>query len=336
MRFVQFIPFLKSKGIECEVSPLFNDSMLQLKYRHGSYGTKGVLSAYWRRVCVMLGAHRFDVLWIEKEALPWFPAWFEKRLLCRVPYVLDFDDAIFHNYDLHRFGLVRSLLGKKINWLMASSRLVVAGNHYLANRATGAGAKWVEIIPTVIDLSRYPMKKGYALASVPIIVWIGSPSTAQYLLDLAEPLAKLAKQTPFLLRVIGGGQFVMPGVNVEVRAWSLETEVANILECDVGVMPLRDTPWEQGKCAYKLIQYMACGLPTVSSPIGANKDVVLEGQSGFHADSPRAWFEALADLLSDESLRKQMGQAGRMRVEVEYSLQIASSKLYSLLEKAGH
>ena len=335
MRLNQYLPWFELADIEYLVSPLFDDAMLLKKYQHGGYSSLGLIAAYCRRIHALLGAHQFDLIWIEKEALPWFPAWLEKWLLRDRPYVLDFDDAIFHNYDLHHSAWVRHVYGRRIDYLMAGAHLVVAGNRYLAGRATAAGAQWVGVIPTVVDLARYVIKPMFVVATKPRIVWIGSPSTVQYLLELAQPLSKLAKRQPFTLRVIGGGAITIPGVDVEVVAWSVETEAAAIAECDVGIMPLRDTPWEQGKCAYKLIQYMACGLPTVASPIGANRDVVIEGETGFFADTHSAWVEKMGLLLSDAALRQQLGQAGQLRVEAEYSLQQIAPKLVSLLVEAA-
>lgn len=335
MRSFQYLPWFESVGIECVASPLFDDAMLLRKYRHGRYSLLVVLLVYWQRIQALMGAHQFDLVWIEKEALPWFPAWLERWLLRRAPYVQDFDDAIFHNYDLHRSTWVRRVYGRRIDRLMAGARLVVTGNRYLADRATAAGARRVEVIPTVVDLARYAAKQTYAIATKPRIVWIGSPSTVQYLLELAEPFSSLAKHQAYTLRVIGGGVVTIPGVDVESLPWSEDTEAALIEECDIGIMPLKDTPWEQGKCAYKLIQYMACGLPTVASPIGANRDVMIEGETGLFADTPNGWVEELEKLLSYPDLRQRLGQAGRARVEVEYCLQQSVPKLVRLLTEAG-
>jgi len=145
----------------------------------------------------------------------------------------------------------------------------------------------------------------------------------------------LAERQPFTLRVIGGSALTMPGVDVEAMAWSADTEAAAIVECDVGIMPLRDTPWEQGKCAYKLIQYMACGLPTVASPLGANRDVVVEGETGFFADTPSDWVEKMGLVLGAAALRERLGKAGRARVETCYCLQQVAPRLVNLLTEAG-
>jgi len=336
LRILQFLPWLEDAGISCTVQPLFTDEMLYSKYQTGGYKLSHMLCIYMKRVRQLLQREKYDLLWIEKEALPWLPAWFERALLRGVPYVLDYDDALFHHYDLHPFALVRGLFGRRIDSLMAGARLVVCGNDYLAQRARDAGASWVEVVPTVIDLARYAVKPSAgAQAAVPRIVWIGSPSTVQYLAGLSAPLAALARCFPFKLRVIGG-QLDMAGVNVECVGWSEDSEVGSIAACEIGIMPLADSPWERGKCGYKLIQYMACGLPVVASPIGVNTKIVDEGVNGFLAGGPDDWVGKLGQLLGDAALRQTMGQAGCRRVEEEYCVQQVAPRLVDLLRSAGN
>lgn len=260
MRTFLYLPSLVSSNIDYEISPLFDDKLLLKKYQIGSYPLKDLFNTYCWRISALLRRFDFDIIWIEKEALPWLPLWFEKALLLGRPYILDFDDALFHKYDQHSSSWIRYFYGRRIDKLMEQASLVVAGNR---STAAAAGAKKVEIIPTVIDLLKYIPKQIYVFDKKPIIVWIGSPSTVQYLMELTEPLIALAKLRPFTLRVIGG-VIAIPDVDVDYLPWTEETEATLIAECDIGIMPLKNTLWEQGKCAYKLIQYMACGLPTVS------------------------------------------------------------------------
>ncbi len=335
LRCLQYQPWLESAGIDFDVSAFFDGAMLLRKYKRGSYSFWDTLAAYTRRIRILMGRDCFDLLWIEKECLPWLPVYFEQLLLRGRPYMLDLDDAVFHSYDLHRSSVLRYFLGKRIDCLMAGARLVVGGNEYLAARAKAAGAPWVEVLPTVVDITRYISKSEYEVGGPPRIVWVGSPSTAKYLLDLAKPLADLRRRCAYVLRVIGMGNVALPGVDVEMFQWSADSEAVSIAECDVGLMPLREGPWEKGKCAYKLIQYMACGLPTVSSPVGANRDVVIDGETGYFAESPSAWVEHLNRLLCDPGLRQKFGRAGRARVESEFSLQQAGPRLVGLLQSAG-
>jgi glycosyltransferase involved in cell wall biosynthesis len=336
LRTLQYVPLLAGEGIEVTAQPLLTDAMLQLRYKQGSYGKAALFRAYAKRCRHMLLRRKFDVLWIEKEALPWWPLWAERALLFGVPYVLDYDDAIFHHYDQHAHPWVRRLYGRRLDSLMAGAALVVGGNNYLAQRARDAGAPWVEVVPTVIDLERYPFTaKARAVdpasASLPRIVWIGSPSTVHYLQLIREALQALATQHPFVLRIIGGGAFDLPGVPVEVIPWSEATETENIRGGTVGIMPLLDSPWERGKCGYKLIQYMACGLPVIGSAVGVNPMLVQSGENGFLVNTPADWIAALARLLHDPALCAEMGQTGRRRVEQTYCLQQTGSAVVRLL-----
>ncbi len=340
MRSLQYLPWFDQAGLQVTVQALLSDEFLSLRYQHGAYGVWSLLNAYATRLRALMARRQFDVVWIEKEALPWWPLWLELALLGGVPYVLDYDDAIFHNYDQHSSLWVRRLFGRRLDGLMAQATLVVGGNNYLAQRARDAGAQWVEVLPTVIDLVRYPSQpqtlvEPLAGGSLPRIVWIGSPSTVRYLQMIREPLQALFARQPFVLRVIGGGAFDLPGVQVEVMPWAEATEVENISACQVGVMPLLDSVWERGKCGYKLIQYMACGLPVVASGVGVNPEIVRHGENGFVANTSDEWVTLLAKLLQSPSLRRQMGAAGRHRVVNEYCIQKTGPRTAQLLRLAA-
>jgi glycosyltransferase involved in cell wall biosynthesis len=336
LRLLQYLPWFERANFQVEVASFFSDELLSAKYAQGKYSVLGLLAAYSKRIARLMQRHNFDLVWIEKEALPWLPASLEVALLRGVPYVLDFDDATFHNYDIHPSSWVRRLMGHRIDHLMAHSAMTVVGNQYLAARATSAGAKVVEVIPTVIDLDRYPLQgqKNQTSQSSAIqrIVWIGSPTTAKYLSLIAAPLKELAQTHKFVLRVIGA-EVEISGIDVELCPWSASTEADLISECDVGIMPLLDTPWEQGKCGYKLIQYMACGLPVVASPIGANLDIVKNGANGYLASSPQEWLTALQSILNAPQACDAMGQAGRHDVESRYCIQKTAPAYIGLLNR---
>lgn len=340
---MQYLPWLARAGFDTTTHPLISDPLLIERYKYGRYGLRALVFAYAKRLQAMYHCQLFDLVWIEKEALPWWPVWIELAFLRGVPYVLDYDDAIFHNYDQHKNPWLRRIFSRRLDRLMGGAALVVAGNDYLAARARQAGAAWVEVMPTVIDLMRYPYRS-LAMATnapalgaghTPRIVWIGSPSTVHYLQLLREPLAQLAMIQPFVLRIIGGGALDLPGVPVEVLPWAEASEVADISACDVGIMPLRDSLWERGKCGYKLIQYMACGLPVVASSVGVNPEIVCDGESGYLAMTSEDWVTALSKLLRSPALRAQMGAAGRSRVEAKYCIQKTGPAMAQLLRTAA-
>jgi glycosyltransferase involved in cell wall biosynthesis len=338
MRFFQFLPTLSSSNVKCHVSSFFNDKDLLRKYRTSGYRTFNLLVCYLKRIWILIKSTNYDLIWIEGEALPWFPVWIEKLLLYKKPYILDYDDAIFHRYDMHRLGLVRLCYSRRIDRLMKSARLVVSGNHYLAERAQLAGAKFVTVVPTVVDICRYHFPydclKASAIDALPRIVWIGSPSSAKYLQVLHPILKELTKRVPFVFRIIGLDSIVMEGVLVEFMAWREESEAQLIASCDIGVMPLFDSPWEKGKCGYKLIQYMACGLPVVASDIGVNRSIVGGGKSGFLAASNEEWIARLESLLMNKPLRDSMGISGRKHVEERYCIQKIGPVMVNLFNEA--
>lgn len=333
LRLYQYLPYLQEAGIDATLAPLFGDD-----YVRGLYGGKiaklSVLKAYIDRLGFMLKANRFDAVWVEKEMLPWIPAWLELGLFpAKVPLIVDYDDATFHRYDQHRLTLVRGLLGRKINKVMQRADLVVAGNEYLASRARNAGATRVEILPTVVDITRYgviiPERGGQQL---PTIGWIGSPSTAHFLHLIAPALQEIVACKSARVVAVGANADQLDDLPVEVLSWTEATEVADLQGFDIGIMPLPDAPFERGKCGYKLIQYMACGKPVVASPVGVNSTIVREGVDGFLASTHQEWVSALTRLLADPALRKQMGREGRLRIENEFSLQQAAPRLIKLIE----
>jgi glycosyltransferase involved in cell wall biosynthesis len=331
MRSYQFLPALAAGGVDVDVRPMLDDGYLRARHA-GRRAPGNVARAYLRRIHDALTERAAPLVWIEYEALPWLPYALERLLLSgNRPYVLDYDDAIFHRYDLHGSGIVRTLLGRKIDRLMRGAACVIAGNDYLADRARAAGAPRVELLPTVIDLARYRQRTRFDAGAPFVVGWIGSPSTTPYLRSLEPALTELARTRRLRVVNVGGTPWHPASLDVDNRAWSEATEVDEMLRFDAGVMPLDDTPWSRGKCGYKLIQFMGCGLPTVASPVGANADIVVHGVTGFHATSEREWTTALEALAADPPLRQAMGSAGVERVRERYSLDAVAPRLVALM-----
>jgi glycosyltransferase involved in cell wall biosynthesis len=334
VRYLQYLPYFHSQGAEVTVVPLFSDDYLRALYEGGSRRGE-VLRGYFRRLRALLGASRFDVVIVEKELFPFLPAVAERLLrFLGVRYVVDYDDALFHRYDRHASALVRGLLGRKIDTVMRHAAIVVAGNQYLAERARQAGAPRVEVIPTVVDTQRYqPLAR--EVNETPVVGWIGTPKSSRYLKTLIPVFEALQEKMPVRFVAVGARPEDFEGTPVEVWRWSEETEVASIQQFDIGIMPLEDSPWERGKCGYKLIQYMACGLPVVASPVGVNMKIVAPGENGLLADTPDEWERELWDLLHvDKLARQSMGAAGRKLVEEKYSVEAQAPRLWGALQEA--
>lgn len=330
VRMYQYLPALESAGVEVAVSPLFGDGYVRALYEN-RHSLADISFGYMRRVRTQLSTARYDVVWIEKELLPWFPA-FAERMKGNPRVVVDYDDAVFHRYDLHRSALVRGLLGQRVDAVMRHADLVTAGNDYLAERARGAGCPRVEWLPTVVDLERYAPNPGRDAGAPVVIGWIGSPATAHYLQPLASVIAQLEATHAVRAVAVGARPDQVAGTPFEAVAWSEAEEASLVASFDIGIMPLQDSPWERGKCGYKLIQYMACGLPVVASPVGVNTRIVQHGENGFLAGSQDEWRLAIGRLVADVDMRNRMGRSGRRQVEGVYSLQAQASRLVAMLQ----
>lgn len=336
-RMLQYVPLLRAQGIDVEVSPLLGDWYVERMFAGQPTAPARMAAAFLHRMRHTLCRRNADLVWIEKELLPYLPWPLERLLLGGRRVVLDLDDSQFHRYDEHRSRLVRGLLGDKIDRGMAASRIVTCGSPYIAERAQRAGARQVIDLPTAIDLARYPSRPTPENPGRDefVVGWIGTPGNTRYLAEIAEPLRLFAAEAPLRMILIGGRPGELPGLPVEYRDWSEAAEIELLQEIDVGVMPLPDLPWERGKCGLKLLQYMASWKPAIASPVGVNSIVVEEGVSGFLARNTGEWLAALRRLHADPALRQAMGAAGRARVAKAYSLDVLAPRLAELLRDAA-
>lgn len=333
MRSFQYIPYLEKSGIGVIVKPLFNDQYLESLYS-GRTSFLSVFSAYINRFFVLFTLYKYDKVVIEKELFPYLPAWPEWLMnKFGINYIVDYDDAIFHNYDMHSNPIIRKILGDKIDQVMKNSDFVIAGNSYLAKRAESAGSNSVLILPTVIDLERYIVKTHINKSSI-VIGWIGTKSTFEkHLLPCKDWIQKAIKKYKVEFHVVGITQDMGLGNGVSYIPWTEETEVSSILNFDIGIMPLQDSVWEKGKCAYKLIQYMACSLPVIASPIGMNKEVVKNDINGLLAENEKEWLNSIGKLVENAQLRSDYGLNGRELVERKYCIQVTNEKLFQTIKR---
>jgi glycosyltransferase involved in cell wall biosynthesis len=336
IRNYQYIPYLEAHGFCITVAPLLDDEYIKRLYAGERTNWWQVFASYCKRLRYLLASRPYDLIWIEKELFPFAPVWAEVLLSrMHIPFVVDYDDAVFHRYDMNANRLVRILLRSKIDAVMRQSSMVIVGNEYLAERARRAGARKVEYLPSVIDLEQYTLAPQRA-NKIFTIGWIGNPVTAKYIHLISPALAQVCRGGRGRLVLIGSGQIELDGVPTEIRPWSEKTEIEDLQRFDVGIMPLPDEPWERGKCGFKLIQYMACGKPVVASPVGVNEQIVEDGVNGFLAPTKDKWVRALNSLRDDLNLRERMGIASRKRVEANYCVQVTDAKMAALLSLAGN
>jgi glycosyltransferase involved in cell wall biosynthesis len=334
VRHYNYIPALEQAGFNVTIAPLLDDNYLHRFYSGKPRNPAALVKAYWCRVRQLLTAKQYDLVWIEKEALPWSPAVFERGFFGKQPVIIDFDDAWYVRYAKHPSWLVRSVLGRKFEKIVSAAAAVTTGSGALKSWAEKSSASRVAYIPSAINLDRYPL---LPLPEGPFTIgWIGTPTSARYLALIADPLRHMQDVWGARVRVIGADRLHLPGLRIDHVPWREDTEGLELAACHVGIMPLREGPWERGKCGYKIIQYMAAGRPTVASPIGANTSIVAHGQTGLLATSSEEWISALTSLAADREKLIKLGLAARHRAETMYSLQYNAQTLISVFRDALH
>lgn len=322
-RVYQLLPALRALGIEGEASPAIPDDLYAKLYlsKEGDSKLQAFFHAWRARKRDLARLDHFDAVLVQKGVFPGLSACFEKKIARRLPIIFDFDDAIwlprkggsYFLRALHREGAVETILRR--------AAAVIAGNNFLADYARPFNNN-VSVIPSAIDPTRY-LKTQTSPSTTPQIGWIGSGTTLPYLKRLARVFQSLAVRP----RIIASGRPVHLGFNMDFRQWTLETEQAELSQIEIGIAPLPDTPWERGKCGVKLLQYMACGIPVVASPVGVHKEMVRHGENGFLADTDEQWQNALSTLCRNPELRKKMGDTGRKLLEERYSLDAVVPRL---------
>jgi glycosyltransferase involved in cell wall biosynthesis len=270
------------------------------------------------RVMQLRRAKEYDAVLLQRKLLP---RWQLNALrLASRHLVFDFDDAVsFRDSFAHRSPHSRSR-ARRFEQTVRTADTIVAGNDFLADLALRAGARVesVHVIPTCVEPRRYPI----AAHQMPVeLVWIGSASTLQGL-EQARPIWKaVADAVPGLkLRVICDRfpeSFPLPVVPI---AWNQETEAQEIAAGQIGISLVPDDLWSRGKCGLKVLQYQAAGLPVVANPVGAHRELVRDGETGFLATSASEWAVALSRLVSDARMRERMGHLARRQVEADYSV----------------
>jgi glycosyltransferase involved in cell wall biosynthesis len=339
-RIAQYVPYLREAGFDVTISPFYTPDYFRLVYRPGQYVTKAAkfLGLALKRWMELLSVGQYDLVFLYREAIPLGPPALEWLIAQRgIPIVYDFDDAIFLP-SVSEANRVISFLkhpGRVATILRHSTRVVV-GNEFLAHYARSYN-QHVTVIPTAVDTTRFvprevtPVGPGRKL----VVGWIGSPTTFPYLESLAPVLRDVAATHPFTLKVSGAGRPVrFPGVEVQEVPWSMADEVSLFNTCDAGVYPLTDDEWSRGKCGFKAIQCMACGVPVVAAAVGVNREIIEDGVNSFLAATPAEWIDKLRRLLSDAALRNRMAVAGRRTIDERYSLRITAPRLAAVLASA--
>lgn len=324
-RILQYIPFAECDGVHVNHHSLMNDRFFQWQMEN-SHILARLLLLPWLLILrfwqVLIEAPRYDAVWISREMAPLGPPLFEWLLVSRCRrVVMDVDDAL-HIVDKEGSRWLPRLLRDygKFGRMASRYAVVVCGNEFLADFYRSHGGT-VRIIPTVVNADDYASVEPSPSALIRI-GWIGTPLNRHHVDIVGTALTSLAREKLFEVVLVGIDEplnWKLP--HLRYLRWALANEVSFFNEFDIGIMPLKDSSFARGKCAFKLIQYMAAGLPVVASPVGANIDVVHDGVNGFLADTEERWVTSLRQLIEDAELRQRMGKSGRELVRERYSTQ---------------
>lgn len=270
----------------------------------------------------------FDAIYLHKKKLNCLDAYWLRRYSRKVIY--DFDDAVMYSdKDPCRESYSRERLFRRT---VKSADLVIAGNPYLADHARRYNQN-VEMLPTGINVDDYQKNAVRKNDGKIVLVWIGSKSTLKYLYQIGEALEEIGQRYPqAVLRIICDEFLDLTHIPVEKKIWSLESQSVELATSDIGLSPLPDNRFTRGKCGFKILQYAAASLPTVSSPVGVNRDYVQDGVTGYHAINHKQWVDKISRLIDNPQVVKSMGQNARREVEKNFDIKILGKRLCKMIK----
>jgi glycosyltransferase involved in cell wall biosynthesis len=331
-RSYQYLPFFAHYDLE--VYPFFDDNYNPQSFKNFK-GILYILKCYIKRFNYMLSIKKNDVIFLEYEFFPYLPFNLILFKILKITYVVDYDDAIFHNYNLHSNKLIRIILKNKIAKVIKHAHTVITGSPYLTNYANKYNSNVLEI-PTSIDYEKYQSNTKQEINTDFVIGWIGSKTTSINLIKLIPVFENLKKQDiNFEIRCIGFNKNLesqFKHLPFKVVPWNAQTEIEEIKKFNVGIMPLENTPFNKGKCAFKLIQYMACGLTTISTPLEANIKVNRANKNLF-ANTLNDWTSAFIKVYENPEYYNKIALKNKKIVEKHYATK-CNKELYLKIFKS--
>lgn len=327
-----YLPLFSQRNLDYHIEPFLDEESFGILYAKGSALKKaaGVMKGFLRRFATMFRLRQYDYIFIHREASPVGPPVFEWLIakVFRKKYIFDFDDAIWIP-DGDRPILNRLKGVWKTKYLCKWGYKVSAGNHYLLSYARQFNPS-LELLPTCVDVINHHNQTKEQHTTRPVIGWTGSHSTLKYLDPILPVLQELASTGAVDVLVICNKKPDFDFPNFRFIPWNEKTEVEDLMKINIGVMPLVEDKWSEGKCGFKLIQYLSLGIPAVASPVGVNKEIIENGQNGFLCSTANEWKEALEFLIKDEAKRREFGRKGQAKIHEQYSIQVNEGRFFSL------
>jgi glycosyltransferase involved in cell wall biosynthesis len=336
LKFEQYFPHIRDNGHEITVDSFISEAFWKILYKEGNFSKKisFTLIAYLNRFFILFKLRKYDViychLWITPYGFPFFE--FLTRKISK-KIIFDIDDLIFlgHSSSANkRFKILKGNL--KPIYLMKKSDHVITCTPHLDNFVRQFNLNSTDISST-INTDLYKPINNYSNNKTLVIGWSGSHSTSKYIHIIKDVLIKLSKKYQIKIHVIGDTKFKLEELdNIVVIPWSEESEVSELQKFDIGIYPLPNEEWVLGKSGLKALQYMALGIPTVATAIGANFRVIEDGISGKLVNTHAEWEVALTQYIIDAELRKSHGIEARKRVEELYSVKANKEKYLKVLK----
>ncbi len=340
-RFEQYFDILRSNGFSIEVRSFLSLSVWKVLYQRGNSARKifGVLKGFLDRIMLLPSVRHYDFIFIHREATPIGPPWFEWMVakVFRKKIIYDFDDAIWLPNTSEENNLASKLKWhSKVSSICKWSYAISCGNEYLRDYAKRFNSR-VFLNPTTIDAEKLHNPALYSQkikSDTFTIGWTGTHSTLQYIDFIVPAIQFLEKKFSSRLKftVIADKKPTFELSSLHFVQWSKENEIQDLLQFDIGLMPLADDIWAKGKCGFKALQYIALGIPALASPVGVNSIIIDDGINGFLCNSVIQWEESIQKLIEDTELRKLMGTKGREKIVNHYSVESNSSNFLSLFE----
>lgn len=337
-RFEQYLNLLTTKSINYDAQSFWDMRSWKILYKKGHLFTKfsGLLRGFIRRFAIIFKINRYDFVFIHRECAPIGPPvieWMIARIFSK-KIIYDFDDAIWLTDQKGESKVLQILKWRsKVSAICRWSYRVSCGNDYLKSFAMQFNPH-VIFNPTTIDtqhLHQPALYKNNADRKNITIGWTGTHSTLPYLNQLADVLSQLEKTNPGVqIMIIANHAPVLPLTSLQFIPWRISTEVEDLLQFDIGIMPLTDDEWTQGKCGFKALQYMALEIPSIVSAVGVNTKIIDDGVDGFTCQSKEEWMDKLRLLIENPELRSEIGKRGRLKVEKSYSVSSNSANFLSL------
>lgn len=330
-RFEQYLHFLNQQGFQHNFSYLLNENDDAFFYKRGYYFKKLsiIIKSFVKRLKELKRADEYDIIFVQRECFMLGSSYFEKKFSkSKAKLIFDFDDSIWlQNVSEANKTFAWLKNPRKTAEIISCSHLVIAGNPYLQKFASQYNPNSV-IIPTTIDTNEYIKIKTAQSSKTIYIGWSGSITTIQHFEFALPVLKKIKLKYGNLIHiiVIGDSTYRSDELKINGKPWNKETEIEDLSQFDIGIMPLPDDEWAKGKCGLKGLQYMALEIPTIMSPVGVNTEIIQDGENGFLAATEDEWIQKLSLLIESPELREKLGKAGRKTVVEKYSVEANKQK----------